>query len=88
MKTLAAPLVVSVLCSAGCIGPGATPEAVVPVSNRGYVVERLFTDDRGNAIYRFRDAGETVYYASGPGGPQVLGTPRPPSTGGSRVDPN
>ena len=88
MKRIAVPLVVSVLAPAGCVGPGPAPEAVVPVSNRGYVVERLFTDDRGNAIYRFRDAGQDVYYASGPAGPQVLGTPKPPSTAGSRVDPN
>ena len=89
MKRIAfTPVVLLLGCAGGCLAPGAAPEAVVPVSNRGYTVERLFTDDRGNTIYRFRDGGQTVHYAAGPAGTQVLGTPRPPSTGGSRAEPN
>ena len=88
MRIIAAVLVISLLACAGCVGPGPAPEGVVPVSNSGYSVERLFTDDRGNTIYRFRDAGQSVYYASGPGGPRILGTPTPPSTDRSRVDAN
>ena len=88
MRTIAAPLVIALLGCAGCMGPAAAPEAVIPVSNTGYSVERLFTDDRGNTIYRFRDAGQSVYYASGPGGPRILGTPIRPATEQSRVDAN
>ena len=81
-------MVILLLTCTGCLAPGAAPEAVIRVSNRGYTVERLFTDDRGNTLYRFRDAGQTIYYASGPGGPQVIGTPTAPSTSGGRVEPN
>src|SRR5687767_12206427 len=85
MKTILWLPLIPALCCPGCLAPGVAPEAVVPVSNRGYAVERLFTDDRGNTIYRFWDGGQNVYYASGPGGPQVLGTSRPASTNGTRV---
>src|SRR3712207_2157168 len=88
MRTIAAPLVIALLPCTGCMAPAPAPEAVVPVSNTGYSVERLFTDDRGNTIYRFWDAGQSVYYASGPGGARILGTPAAPSTDRSRVDAN
>ena len=43
-------------------------EKQVPVSNKGYEVEQLFTDQRGVSIYRFYDMGDWRYYAIGADG--------------------
>ena len=74
-----AAVVVGGMC-AGCVGrTDAAPEAVVPTSNAAYRLERLFTDDGGRAVYRFRDRGEYRYYVAGPGGPQMVPSPTRPA---------
>ncbi|HYE18927.1 MAG TPA: hypothetical protein VEA69_10815 [Tepidisphaeraceae bacterium] len=76
-------------CS-GCLGGASTPppkpEAAVTVSNKDYKVDRLFTDDQKNSIYRFYDQGNTIYYLTHPGGEsRVIAIVEPPpetSSGG------
>ncbi|HWE02342.1 MAG TPA: hypothetical protein VG326_08010 [Tepidisphaeraceae bacterium] len=39
----------------------------------GHVLDQLFTDQRGNTVYRFWDQGDFRYYVVGPSGaPQML----------------
>ena len=72
------------LGGAGMVGcanaPAPQPEASVDVSNKAFTVERLFTDEQGNTVYRFADDGRMVYYISGPNNAHVLGTYLPPQT--------
>jgi hypothetical protein len=65
-----------------------TPEARVGVSNPAYAVDRLFTDERGNGVYRFRDRGEYHYYVVGPGGAQMVPPPTRPSVADPAVEAN
>jgi hypothetical protein len=67
--------------------PGCTqqppPEQTLQVSNRGYQLDQLFTDPRGNTIYRFYDEGDYRYYVVSPnGGVQILPTTRTVNTTG------
>ena len=66
----------------GCAG-GRTPaaEARAGTSNAAYTVERLFTDEQGNAVHRFRDRGDYHYYVTGPRGPQMVPPPTRPVAG-------
>lgn len=58
------------------------PERKVEVSNSGFALDQLFTDDRGNTVYRFFDKGDWRYYVVGPDGrAQML-----PSTRTARDD--
>ncbi|HSI36590.1 MAG: hypothetical protein ACAI43_23950 [Phycisphaerae bacterium] len=70
------------VCS-GCFGGASTPppkpEATVTVTNKDYQVDRLFTDDQKNSIYRFYDQGNTIYYLTHPSGEsRVIATVEPP----------
>ena len=57
------------------------PEARVTVSNPAYAVDRLFTDEQGNSVYRFRDRGGYLYYVAGPRGTQMVPPPTQPAAG-------
>ena len=76
MMQRVAILAVSIASLAGCKA-SPQPERKVEVSNAGYELSQLFTDDRGNTIYRFYDRGDWRYYAVAPDGtPQMLPTTR------------
>ena len=77
------------LALAGCADvrtPAA--EARVGVSNPAYAVDRLFTDDQGNSVYRFRDRGEDHYYVAGPRGAQMVPPPTRPVAVNPAVEAN
>src|SRR3954451_21441236 len=63
------------------------PEQTVQVSNRAYQLDQLFSDPKGNTVYRFYDQGDWRYYVVGPNGVQMLPSTRtvvqtvPTSTG-------
>ena len=97
MMSRVAIVVGSVCTLVGCQA-NPQPERRVDVSNVGYQLNQLFTDDRGYAVYRFRDQGDWRYYVVGPDGQsQMLPTTRvvrePNATiypgfgvGGGRID--
>ena len=48
------------------------PERTLPVSNKDYQIDQLFTDNNGCTIYRFYDQGDYRYYLVGPAGAHML----------------
>lgn len=59
----------------GCALQPPPPEQVLQV--HGHELDQLFTDPRGNTIYRFYDQGDYRYYVVAPnGGVQMLPTTR------------
>ena len=70
----AVALAISGFGTGGCAE--AQPERTVAVSNDEYSLDELFTDQRGNTVYRFFDNGDFRYYVVGPNGVQMLPTTR------------
>lgn len=70
LVAIALPAVLLIGCKAA---PPA--ERQVEVSNAGFQLDQLFTDARGNTVYRFYDKGDYRYYVVSPeGGAQMLPT--------------
>ena len=77
------------LALAGCGGVQTpAPEARVGVSNPAYAVDRLFTDEQGNSVYRFLDRGEYHYYVAGSRGAQMIPPPTRPTAVVPAPEPN
>lgn len=68
-RLLAGLFALGVLASglAGCRS-SPRPERQVEVSNAGFQLEQLFTDERGYTVYRFYDKGAWHYYVISPEG--------------------
>ena len=74
--TLIACGMLPLLAATGCTQQPA-PEQTLQVSNKGYQLDQLFTDPRGNTVYRFFDQGDWRYYVvAANGGVQMLPTTR------------
>ncbi len=72
-QTLAIASCCSLFVMCGCAAER-LPEQTIPVSNNAFSLDELFTDKRGNTVYRFYDQGEYRYYVVGPNGAQMLPT--------------
>ena len=82
MRQLACAAVAVLVSLAGCAdGRMPAAEARVGTSNAAYTVERLFTDEQGNAVHRFRDRGDYHYYVTGLRGPHMVPPPTRPVAG-------
>ena len=62
------------------------PERPVAVSNSGFSLDQLFTDDRGYTVYRFYDKGDYRYYVVAPDGTAQMVPSTRAARGGGTVD--